>query len=256
MITFKNILQEYDYEQEHRSEAVNVKWEADALIKKMTNNDLDKVKERTLLYRYSSNSDSILFIKPSQFERKSNWVGNIHNIIIDNSKYWEGYPKRSKSVVFTDAKSIQYWSGRNDDKRYNVIPMNNAKIVICPDEDFGRSFEIGLGMLGDLFDYSIDWIKIFNYYFSYRMDIDIYENISIEKLKEKFNSIKMDEQQRAFLHFTKGFKTLFEFVDYCLSPDLNGFKIVNYDDSFKNITNGQEMYTDSDCLLLDREYNL
>jgi hypothetical protein len=250
MITFKNILKEYD--QQHRSEEIENNFENDVLIKKMTNNDPDKVESRELLLRRSDNDAKKLFIQPSKFERKSVVIGYFHNIIINNSKYWKDYPKRTKSVVFTDQHGIFEWNGGT---LYQVIPMNNAKIAISSETDFAKSFKIGLGILSKVFEYKFSWLGDLNHYVEGFLPSEMrYKtNINSEEIKNIINNIKEINDNLKLKNMLKKYdcSTLYDLIDYCLSPELNGFRLVNYNDAFKDITSGQEMYTDENCLLLE-----
>ena len=73
--------------------------------------------------------------------RKSANTANFYTLWIDNSKLWDGMPKRSKSFIGATARYIS--SGYGDVAL--MIPFDSAKIGVCPDDDLWASFNLPYG---------------------------------------------------------------------------------------------------------------
>ncbi|MCK9417589.1 hypothetical protein M0Q97_13185, partial [Candidatus Dojkabacteria bacterium] len=78
---------------------------------------------------YELKSDYYL-IDPKKHDRRSANTQNYYTYIIDNSKDWEDFPKRSKSLICHGyAKRPPYYD------QYVVIPLNDANFGIANDDD-------------------------------------------------------------------------------------------------------------------------
>lgn len=92
----------------------------------------------TEIYRGLSDTKSnFLLVDPKEHIRNyaDNW--SWHNIIIDDSTEWSGYPKRNQSIICTPDIKISNGYG----KPHLVIPFNNANIAVCPKRDMWISFD-------------------------------------------------------------------------------------------------------------------
>ena len=85
------------------------------------------------IYRGLRNNISLYaFVEPEKYTRVSANTENYYTLMIDNSPNWEGYPKRSKSIICSSSKSGASGYGNV----YRVIPKNGAKIGVCSSDDF------------------------------------------------------------------------------------------------------------------------
>jgi hypothetical protein len=249
MITFKNILEEKKDVESRGQDLVA------PLIYKYTGNK--SIENRTKIYRRkkTGTGSKIFFIEPSKFERKSINTANYYTLLIDNSKYWIDYPKRSQSIIGCSTYDIDDTYGK---ELYQIIPKLNAKIGICPKEDIWYSFSKGLKIINYVFDANISLsyfgepMHRFNNFLS--LYFKIKKNDGFKIIKNKINNYKFDpEDKLAIKHFKKyGFKTVYELIDYCLSPELNGFKLAKYSNNF-HIPKGKEIWTDADSLMISAE---
>jgi hypothetical protein len=251
MITFKNILKEYKIKS--RSSEIDFKNDKtlNEIIYEYTGNE--SIYKRTSIWRgKAKDTRDILFIKPSSFERISaNATSNYYTLLIDNSKYWKEYPKRSKSIMCTinweNAKS--YIAFQTMDEPYQVIPKLNAKIAVCPRGDFWWSFINGIEIMQNNLDkwYIGRSLDAFND--CLRTQLILSNENSFASLKKAIDTkykLSYEEMQNIKKY---NCSTLYEFIDYCLNPELNGFKLMNYDDSFQIVGNN-EVWTDSDSLMV------
>ena len=72
------------------------------------------------------------YLDPSTGVRKSQNTSNHYTILMDNSPYMKGWPKRSNS--FISSSGTRYAGGFGE--MYMLVPYNGTKIAVCPDTDF------------------------------------------------------------------------------------------------------------------------
>ena len=81
--------------------------------------------------------------------RKSANTENYYTLLIDNSPKWIKYPKRSESFICSSTENNASGYGTV----YLVLPFDNTKIAICPENDFWNSFEYNLSKVFKNFSY-------------------------------------------------------------------------------------------------------
>lgn len=78
-------------------------------------------------FRASKNYNSPqLFINPKKIQRFSKDANNAYYVLMDNLPSWQGFPSRSKSIIFTNQRSI---ATEYPGKVYHVYPSNNSKVA-------------------------------------------------------------------------------------------------------------------------------
>lgn len=78
-------------------------------------------------FRASKNyNSSQLFINPKKIQRTSKDANNAYYVLMDNLPSWQGFPSRSKSIIFTNQRSI---ASEYPGKIYQVYPSNNSKVA-------------------------------------------------------------------------------------------------------------------------------
>jgi hypothetical protein len=78
-------------------------------------------------FRASKNyNSSQLFINPKKIQRASKDANNAYYVLMDNLPSWQGFPSRSKSIIFTNYRSI---ASEYQGKIYQVYPSNNSKVA-------------------------------------------------------------------------------------------------------------------------------
>lgn len=204
----------------------------------------------------------ILDPKKGESRRSANTL-NYYNFIIDNSKKWSKYPKRSRSLIcLTDKRSIMM------DFNYWVIPKNGAKIGQASKSDIWFSFDPtetlntlneSLQLLLNLpyienvktiSDKNIDNINIKLNKFDHSLSEFKKATLSFDRWFNDQDELSLDELKKNFSNtfFFENWKgePLYNYLDKILDPKSNGFKI-------KNITNleyDKEAWTDSKSLLV------
>lgn len=85
---------------------------------------------------------------------------NIHNLWINNSPEWEGFPKRN--IIMAGSEAIKERSGI----KFAIFPKNNSVIGICPSHDIFNSFEELNKFVGEPegIYYFYDMLSLFNDY--------------------------------------------------------------------------------------------
>ncbi len=92
-----------------------------------------------------SGSNYFMYGDSNSFERKSANTFNYYTLLLDNVlPEWKEYPKRSRSFICTTNKNYSRVYGRS----YQVFPVGNPLIGICPDDDFWGSFQPQISDLG------------------------------------------------------------------------------------------------------------
>ncbi len=222
------------------------------------------------------------YINPKKEEpRVSRNTFNYYTLIIDNSKLWSKYPKRSQSIICLNnsyQKMIDYY--------YWIIPKNKAIIGECQEHDFWFSFSkitsnmdtgfteiiriiLNLPYLSDIkYKYNdkpiiknINQDNIYDYIREYnikmkRFDINISEFKkackNFDRWFKKQNIISINDLVFNFSRDNKWMKkwkgeSFYNFLEKIINPNENGFRITNV----KNLKDNKESWTDAECLIIN-----
>lgn len=132
MIKLKKILEEGIGTPITREKAIDIIKKNDFIYDAFIN------KNKWKIYRGVEDEADIFIINPKQYERTSKNTNNYYTLIIDNSSAWNGYPKRSNSLICSVDDEVASSYGNV----YIVVPLQkNAKIGFCPHIDIWMSFE-------------------------------------------------------------------------------------------------------------------
>lgn len=205
-------------------------------------------KAQTPLYRGMPDLGDYLYIDPLKGEfRKSIEDINIHIDLISNLPSWKDYPKYERCVIgMTNQKTIQYGS-----EVYEVIPFDDVKIAICPEENIWESFsDDGWGediyLVSDFLDsidVTCDWVGISGL-------------SNLDKIVEISNKEKWDKFLRKCALVT-GKKVneitgedCYNFInEHLFNPVKRGFKLNKYNKDFK-VDGIKQFWTEGPCLLI------
>ena len=158
--------------------------------------------------------------------RKSANTENYYTLLIDNTKLWDKYPKRSRSFICSN-----YNSGYGS-SLYYVIPYDGTKMGVCPDADIWNGFETVIGNNNlEGFNIVIKWVfKLNSHYADWKI------------LKQAMNSGILSNDKKAIkwieeIDFLKKYnkdmesgKKNIKVTDYWekdFEPKKNGFKIID-----------------------------
>jgi hypothetical protein len=199
-------------------------------------------------------SEPYFEIKGGSVNRKSaGLTSNVYTTLFsEHLKSWSKYPKRNKSIIgATDIKIAKSYA----EMIYVVIPKNGAKIGVCSDADLWTSFPAGFESLyktQPLVNIVKNNASSFpsiddNLTLSYKL----YSGDHLADLERKLNDLVkrsgLTIEEILQLKSDTGL-TLYHTLNSCLSPESNGFSLVN---SVKDIEYGKEVWTDDDCLLIN-----
>lgn len=239
--------------------------ELDKLIELLKSKKISKEDiENIFIYRGIKNSlSSFLYINPKQFNRESAHTFNIYTLLIDNSYYWRGYPKRSKSIVC----STSLEEADNYGNPYAVLPLNkNANIGVCPTNDIWTSFK----SMGSLMLFNLEIIDVYNNIIKTSKNdnknkLDL-KNLSYDTIIKMFDvfdknkdNIKIYFNYNKFIYEWANTSNL-KFIDYVnkhMNPRENKF----FRNPYKNLVtidalqkNPYEVWTDSECILIGMNF--
>ncbi len=78
-----------------------------------------------------SNNNEVMMLDPSSGSRKSENTTNYYTLLMDNSPYMKGWPKRSNSLICSTRRRTAESYGT----AYAIFPYNGTKIAVCPGGD-------------------------------------------------------------------------------------------------------------------------
>jgi hypothetical protein len=251
MITFKDIINE------DRSEQV---WEIPPYkaIEKYCKIDQKDLLKRTPIYRATGGSSPAkLIIYNKENLKKTRDSKDNHEFyftFIRESKYWKGYPKRENSIICTTSKFYMNKFQKNyslSSYKYQIIPENNTTIAVCPLSDIIYAFGTKIfknnspgknANLKQLDTFLLNYCECED-----SDDLNTIKNKINKRFKIYEDSFK-DEHKNKFVmtayndvfHYVdkyyynkEKFKSFADCFEYCLSPELNGFELIKYDNNFK-----------------------
>jgi len=205
------------------------------------------------------------FVRPAKAYRMAKNTTNFTNAVLDVIPSWKSWPKRSQSIVCSNAPDRAGGYGIT----FGVFPFNGAKIGISSDADFWMSFERlndrlgwdvatfndqmaialeGIGIYEDLERILPRGIqKIFNHIDSkFILYPNFFENLFASSSYRSRDPILKDMAK----YMTEGAEKYF---DELLNPEANGFKLVTIEEYDLSQYPAMEVWTDSPALLIDRK---
>jgi hypothetical protein len=186
-------------------------------------------------------------------ERVSANTENYYTLIIDNFlPEWNRYPKRSKSFICTSDLDDASCYGTV----YQVYPLNNPLVGVCPTSDFWNAFEnLNLGS--------------FSYYFksfaSYcdMIPIDNIQTVSkiIDALNKNWHVLLKSEDfvEHICDNFSISFETLSKFTSFsqalshALNPGKNFFGLYKLS-VLPTLTDSHELWFSGPAYFVEEEY--
>lgn len=186
----------------------------------------------TLIWR----GDSDMPIKPwvadtSKTLRKSANTANLYTLWFSNHPTWAQYPPRQSAIICSTELSTASAYG----KRFVIIPADNAKIGICPENDLWFSFNEVVVDLGDNLGMIISAIKTF--LATLGLPFDTYEELEqslkaatlteLQKVNDKDSLRVWREISEALIRFMqrRNFDNLHQLFTYEFDPKRNGFSV-------------------------------
>jgi hypothetical protein len=103
-------------------------------------------------------------VNPVKSYRVSRNTNNFYTGLLDKLPAWKDYPKRSRSIICSSNPAYCESYGNV----VVVLPVNGAKIGVCPEEDIWASFRgtlhnrLGIDSLGDFNSFFVDALYTIN----------------------------------------------------------------------------------------------
>jgi hypothetical protein len=172
---------------------------------------------------------------------------NYSTLLMDNLPSWNGWPKRSRSIIC----STNYDDSDSYGKVYYNIPYDNAKIGICSDHDVWRSFSYirnGINSFNNLLE---NLMKIYDIKRSEK-DWNIFVK-ALQELQNKFDYNTLPDDEKYYIEKHKSVldmlfngKNIIKNLDHIFDPDTNKFKM-----GINNLQPDREIFIQGECILID-----
>lgn len=246
-------------------------------------------KNNTRFYRGAREKYEFYITYPSRGERMSRDSSNFYTVMCGHLPSWEGWPKRSHSLIMTNSESV---ADKYNSEVFVVFPKNDAKIVASTlsndilkkkswpymDKFFGINELIDIdkviSYLMGIIDYYHEYANTQEFrkykknrgvyrmlYSEYEMVLsDLQKNTNVKSLKKAL-LISKDQYQLSAYKILKAFvKTKDQhglnwekFLSNVMDPVKNKFVQFKLEDTLSvRMIKGAEMWTESDCLMIKK----
>jgi len=190
-------------------------------------------------------------VKPGEHTRVSANTYNTYTLLIDHSKKWAKYPKRSKSIICSTNSTGPNSYG----EVYVVFPKDGYKFGVCPTYDMWESFHTHLKT-------SLDGFNIMLERYLHDLDIDIhidylrkYEDLELigKKIDLVLQNTKREEPYPfKWMSEYDRYGNFMDLLEYLFDPEDNGFKIET--DISRLPNDDHEIWTDSESYLISYDW--
>lgn len=207
------------------------------------------------IYRGIQSTEDYMLFDPKDLMRKSaQGESNYYTLLIDNSKHWKGYAKRSKSAICTTSYGGAAAYGSDGGSVYYVVPFDDSNVSVCPDSDIWWSFA---GTISDDLTNLNGFID--SLFKSLKMSA---KDTDFDELKTALSSIteipakiknKFGSHLKTLFDSQKENENLFELIDRQLKPLANGFKTGNYKSMTQYMKGEKEVFTDTKCVMIRKK---
>ena len=200
---------------------------------------------------YRGMKKNILFgyIDPTKSIRKSRYSLNYYTIMFDEIlPSWEGWPKRSKSIICSTSLSYAHGYGNI----YEIYPYDNNRIGICSENDIWDSFKRSFFQNLNAFSETLQNIsRIFNHNLKENKEsliqlFEILDSYGLDEILDKLRNNRESVGVRLLKDKDKD-KTTLEHFDKMFNPISNGFN--NYTTLTYKHQNNKEVWIEGPCLL-------
>ncbi len=207
-------------------------------------------RDGTKLYRgiLKTTQGRFKFIDPSKFTRKSQYTYNWYMLVMELSKKWNKYPKLSNSIIATSSNSDAVTWG----DVYEVIPYDNAKLVVTAKEHLWSSFpdhlDVFSHVLRNIFNVTDVSIETDETSITKFFDACVSVDNKLKKNKSILEGITDDKHNIYHVIIINGLRKgqpLFNILEEILKPD----GVVELNKAGDDLPHKREIWTNSPCLL-------
>ena len=263
-----NLFELIDKQPEHRKELSELKFLE--MLKEKARNSHNVMKHMPI-FREDHGPDFMLVTPTEKETRSSFWIDKM----IKNIQAWSRFPSRTRCIKgYTSVDRL----GGKDSDHYVVIPLDRARVGICPSDSFYRSFndaEKGLGIVRVDNDGLSTWIEtvsrgISNLFPDAKINVrspetyadfqkllkeidkELKENKSkIKKLLKDSDNLADDEKKVLVDLLDRHVTTCETYLAEKLDPDQNKFSSIRIE-SLNAVGNDREVWMTDQCLLIKR----
>lgn len=181
-----------------------------------------------------NHSEAIVTIDPTTGRRISNNTSNHYTVLIDNSPYFKGWPKRSKSLVCSTG--YKYAAGYNygpGSGLYAIFPYDNVKIAVCPGQDIWDT-DVNLPRLGESYGENGVNGALGEFNASMKYKFDLPDNFAAMKkavtTREFAQTLSSHIRNQVTPEEARNPLQPYEFIDYLqqqMSPACTGFRLMD-----------------------------
>ena len=205
--------------------------------------------------KYSSNFGHL---DTKDFKRVSPNTENYYTIFMDNDQTWSAFPKRSKSLICSNSRSVA--SGFGTVRL--TIPSDRSKIGVCNNSDLWHSFPYprDLENADDMMTFSRRMFKFYQLprsnYITYDELIENLKFITIDKIERDLDAIDDD-----FGTYNSSSKQLKYMIEHNVPDMLHLYRLFFDPSDFRTYTvgsmpnikegSGVECWLEGECVLVD-----
>lgn len=223
--------------------------------------------DEPVILRGSMSNAKYAFSTPGLNSRVSENTSNETTLLVDNSKAWSKYPKRSESLICTTIGNASYAGDYGSIKIVLPVDSGTNNIGVCVTHDFWFSFP---RIETEFKSFKMDGVDDFNNTLrnAIRQVVEIdppaSNNSNFNHLEGALNALGrklIANPEYANGYYKRLFKSFFNksgefknFTDYCqwiLDPSANNFLNISYQQLYKHRDEEREVWTDRDSILIE-----
>jgi len=241
-------------------------------LQKLVNGEYSEAFQKALngicIYRGCHDKDPVIgheYVVATPGLRKSQNTTNEYTMLMsDILPAWKEYPKRNRSFICTNSIDRVDDYVRNLEDAFLVLPKNGAKIGVCPEKDLWFSFENGGIFKLNQFNQALN--NLGDYVYSnlgknYDMgtpkgltkilqSVSLFDAMNEASIYQYMNNLIDKCLNNFFSNDDPSVISMYQCVEKCLDPTLNGFQLMSTSDMSWESYNNEEVWTDSKCLFI------
>ena len=190
-------------------------------------------------------------LDPSQGERKSQNTSNHYTMLMDNSPYMKGWPKRGRSFICSSGYSYPSSFG----SVYMMIPFDGVKIAVCPYRDLWAtplSFPEFNRKYGKPDYYTGDWSD-FNYWLEARLGIKSTSFKDMIAYTKTYGFREILEYNVAPASLPVQPENFIPYLQQRLSPKNTGLKLMSIPQYAAKKPDDREVWFSGPCYAISRD---
>lgn len=214
---------------------------------------------RIRMYRGKPNADALFALTDTKATKRKN-ADRFYNQIVDSLDSWKSFPRRA--YCLSTATQASYAAMYGTGSSYCVIPFDNAKLGVCPTDDFIYSFlylknrykNYDLLEIPRLFLMLLNSPKSTMDRESFVKEVLSLDTKRVYEMYQEIDTRNLDVRMNVdmFIDDLRGYRTVKDFFEKVFSPHYNDFtSFQNYSQFIKHKLKSQhEVYIEGNVLLI------